>query len=75
MNVKELIHKRGAYRIGHNVVTSVQIGKMCWRPEAVVHLWILLRGLGATGICAHGGQLSRVLLLLLLLPAILRRRL
>ena len=55
-------------------MSSVQPGKVCWQPETAVHLRILLRRLGATRICAHGRQLSRVLLLLLL-AAILRRRL
>ena len=55
-------------------MTSVQYESMYWQPDTAVHLRVLLRGLGATRICAQGGQLSRVLLLLLL-AAILRRRL
>ena len=54
-------------------MTSVQTGKLCWQPVMAVHLRVLLRGLGAT-ICAQGRRFSRVLLLLLL-AAVLRRRL
>ena len=67
--------KVGHSVVGHSVREQCANGKLCTQPVMVTHLRILLRGLGATRICAQGRQLSRVLLLLLLLAAVLRRRL